>query len=127
MTRLATPAALAAALMLAASGAAFAQAASREAAIIAQTGATPDEVAAFKAADRDRDAALDRREFERFIAHRAGQGASTAQTIHLFGAYDVAFSRVDSDRDGLAEPMELKAADDAYEGEQSFSPAGAPN
>jgi hypothetical protein len=53
-------------------------------------------------------------EFRVFVRLMAAAGQSTALTIRTFGAYGMAFRRVDANRDGLASPAELRQADDGF-------------
>ncbi|SMX50787.1 hypothetical protein [Maliponia aquimaris] len=72
------------------------------------------EVDAFVRADANRDGHLDYPEFRVFVRRMAAAGQSTAITIRAFGAYRIAFRRVDANRDGLASPGELRRADDGF-------------
>lgn len=76
-------------------------------------------VATFVAADGDGDAHLSFREFRAFIATMAAQGQPTSRRIRAFGAYGLAFNRIDTNDDGLASPDELRAADRSYRARQS--------
>ncbi len=74
----------------------------------------PGEVDAFVMADANRDGALSYPEFRVFVRRMAAAGQPTAITIRSFGAYRIAFRRVDKDRNGLATPGELRRADDGF-------------
>ena len=73
-----------------------------------------DEVDAFVLADANRDGMLSFEEFRVFVRQMAATGQSTAVLIRNFGAYRMAFRRVDTDRNGLATPGELRGADDSF-------------
>ena len=75
---------------------------------------TGDEVDAFVVADADRNGMLSFEEFRVFVRQMAETGQSTAVLIRNFGAYRMAFRRVDADRNGLATPAELRGADDDF-------------
>ncbi|WP_417210010.1 hypothetical protein [Antarctobacter sp.] len=75
---------------------------------------TPLEVQAFTRADANRDGLLSFAEFRVFVRQMAAGGQSTAITIRTFGAYRLAFRRVDADRNGLATPGELRRADTGF-------------
>ncbi|WP_167645589.1 hypothetical protein [Mameliella alba] len=75
------------------------------------------EVDAFVRADADRDGFLSFAEFRVFVRLMAASGQSTAITIRNFGAYRLAFRRVDANRDGRASPGELRRADDGFRAE----------
>lgn len=68
-------------------------------------------VSAFLAADLNGDEMLTREEFRVFIHGMAEYGAPMSRRIRTFGAYGMAFNRVDANDDGLATPDELRAAD----------------
>lgn len=70
-----------------------------------------ESIVAFHAADGDGDEMLTRDEFRTFIRQMADYGAPMSQRIRTFGAYRMAFNRVDADANGLATPDELRAAD----------------
>jgi hypothetical protein len=75
---------------------------------------TTKEVDAFARSDANGDGVLTRSEFRVFVRHMAAAGQSTALTIRNFGAYGLAFRRVDADRNGVATPAELRQADDGF-------------
>lgn len=75
---------------------------------------TAGEVDAFVVADANRDGLLSFPEFKVFVRQMAARGQSTAITIRTFGAYGIAFRRVDADRNGLATPGELRRADNGF-------------
>ncbi|MGP6089808.1 hypothetical protein [Antarctobacter jejuensis] len=75
---------------------------------------SPSEVDAFVRADANRDGLLSFSEFRVFVRQMAAAGQSTAITIRSFGAYRLAFRRVDRDRNGFATPGELRRADDGF-------------
>lgn len=64
----------------------------------------------FVEADTDNDATLTPSEFVTFINLNADYGIGRSRTIRSFGRYDMAFSRVDANRDGAVTPEELKSA-----------------
>jgi len=64
----------------------------------------------FIASDRNRDGALDRREFRAFIDRNAAEGISPAPTIKAQNMYDQAFDMVDSNGDGLFSVSETSSA-----------------
>lgn len=72
------------------------------------------EINAFVKADQDKDQRLSRAEFKIFIDEMAKSGQSTAKRIRFWKAYGYAFSRVDKNKNGLAEPMEMRSADSSY-------------
>ncbi len=76
-------------------------------------------VATFIAADGNGDEHLSYEEFRSFIATMAAHGQPTSQRIRAFGAYRMAFRRIDANGDGLASPNELRAADRSHRAEQS--------
>lgn len=76
--------------------------------------ASPAEIAAFVGADANADLHLDPDEFRTFIAAMAETGQSTAQTVHFFGAYELAFGIVDANKDGRLSPVELRSADNDH-------------
>lgn len=74
------------------------------------TGANRQKVAEnFKKADANGDGILTRGEFERLIQLNAQHNIGQAAQIVRFGRYDMAFNRVDADRNGLLTPQELQA------------------
>jgi len=75
---------------------------------------TEGEVDAFVVADADRDGMLSFAEFREFVRHMARSGQPTARLIRNFGAYRIAFRRVDLNEDGMASPAELRSADDDF-------------
>jgi hypothetical protein len=76
--------------------------------------ATEPEINAFVAADASRDGYLSLPEFRIFVQAMAKTGQPTAQTIRAFAAYRFAFGIVDANKDSLASPEELRAADTGY-------------
>ena len=76
-------------------------------------------VATFIAADGNGDEHLSYDEFRSFIATMAAHGQPTSRRIRTFGAYGMAFRRIDTNGDGLASPDELRAADRSHRAEQS--------
>ena len=52
---------------------------------------------------------LTRGEFEKLIQLNAQANIGQAAQIVRFGRYDMAFNRVDADRNGLVTPQELQA------------------
>ena len=75
---------------------------------------TEGEVDAFVVADENRDGLLSFPEFREFVRQMARTGQPTARLIRNFGAYRVAFRRVDLNEDGFASPAELRSADDDF-------------
>lgn len=75
---------------------------------------TTGEVDAFVRADSNGDGVLNYPEFRAFVRQMAASGQSTAITIRSFGAYRLAFRRVDADRNGVATPTELRQADNGF-------------
>lgn len=74
------------------------------------SGANKQQVAEnFKKADANGDGMLTRREFEKLIQLNAQANIGQAAQIVRFGRYDMAFNRVDADRNGLLTPQELQA------------------
>jgi hypothetical protein len=63
----------------------------------------------FKKADANGDGMLTRGEFEKLIQLNAQANLGQAAQIVRFGRYDMAFNRVDADRNGLLTPQELQA------------------
>lgn len=72
------------------------------------------EINAFVKADQNKDQRLSRAEFKVFVDEMAKSGQSTAKRIRFWKAYGYAFSRVDKNKNGLAEPMEMRNADSGY-------------
>ena len=66
-------------------------------------------------ADADQDGYLSLPEFRVFVRLMADAGEPTARLIRTFGAYGIAFAEVDVNRDGLASPVEVHAADADYQ------------
>ncbi len=64
----------------------------------------------FQAADTNRDIALAPLEFVTFINLNARYGIGRSRMIQRFGGYEMAFERVDANRDGFVTPDELAAA-----------------
>lgn len=77
--------------------------------------ATDQEITAFASADSNGDGMLSYSEFRVFVRAMAGAGQPTAKTIRTFGAYAYAFGVVDRNRDKLASPEELRAADTDFQ------------
>jgi len=74
------------------------------------SGANKQQVAEnFKKADANGDGMLTRSEFEKLIQLNAQANIGQAPQIVRFGRYDMAFNRVDADRNGLLTPQELQA------------------
>jgi hypothetical protein len=74
------------------------------------SGANKQQVAEnFKKADANGDGMLTRSEFEKLIQLNAQANIGQAPQIVRFGRYDMAFNRVDADRNGLVTPQELQA------------------
>ena len=65
---------------------------------------------AFHASDADASGSLNFQEFTTLVGHMAASGRRIARYVQTTGLYGVAFSRVDRNRDGLATPDELLAA-----------------
>jgi hypothetical protein len=65
---------------------------------------------AFHASDADGSGSLTFREFTTLVGHMATSGRRIAIYVQRTGLYGVAFGRVDRNRDGLATPDELIAA-----------------
>lgn len=65
----------------------------------------------FRASDANGDEQLTLSEFRTFIQYMASAGAPLSQRIQQFGAYGIAFGRVDANGDGLATPQELRDAE----------------
>lgn len=63
----------------------------------------------FKTADANGDGMLTRGEFEKLLQLNAQANIGQAAQIVRFGRYDMAFNRVDADRNGLVTPQELQA------------------
>lgn len=63
----------------------------------------------FKKADANGDGMLTRSEFEKLIQLNAEANIGQAAQIVRFGRYDMAFNRIDADRNGLLTPQELQA------------------
>ena len=63
----------------------------------------------FKKADANGDGMLTRGEFETLIRLNAQANIGQAAQVVRFGRYDMAFNRVDADRNGLVTPQELQA------------------
>ncbi len=63
----------------------------------------------FKQADGNNDGKLSKSEFRRFIDKNAKDGVGRAGMVRRLGAYDKAFSRVDSNKDGFVTGTELVA------------------
>ncbi|PPD14511.1 MAG: hypothetical protein CTY25_14525 [Methylobacterium sp.] len=74
------------------------------------SGANKQKVAEnFKKADANGDGMLTRSEFERLIQLNAEANIGQAAQIVRFGRYDMAFNRIDADRNGLLTPQEFQA------------------
>ncbi|MEM6676452.1 MAG: hypothetical protein AAF675_01125 [Pseudomonadota bacterium] len=63
----------------------------------------------FLEADVNADGALTIGEFRTLIDLNAGDGIGRAAMIKRLGRYDMAFGRIDADRDGLITPEEMQA------------------
>ncbi len=63
----------------------------------------------FREADADGDGKLTEREFTTLIDLNARHGIGRAKLIASLGRYDMAFSRVDADANGIVTPEELSA------------------
>ena len=76
---------------------------------VAQTGSSPQDMAAanFRMADADADGVLNAEEFVAFINLNAAQNIGRASRVKNASAYDRAFARLDQDGDGFATPDEL--------------------
>ncbi len=79
--------------------------------VTAQAQFEDQSVQAFLAADLNGDERLTQAEFRTFIRTLAATGAPLSRRIRTFGAYGIAFSRTDSNGDGLLTPEELRAAE----------------
>ncbi|MBD1545491.1 EF-hand domain-containing protein [Roseibium aggregatum] len=75
---------------------------------------TKTEISAFMKADTNKDRVLTREEFRTFIQAMASSGSKTAKKIRFLRAYSYAFSIADANRDGVATPHEMRAADNAH-------------
>ncbi|MGI9364461.1 MAG: hypothetical protein ACR2O8_04705 [Rhizobiaceae bacterium] len=67
-------------------------------------------VANFKQADKDANGALTTEEFKMFIDLNASHGIGRAALIKKRRLYNMAFSRIDGNSDGIVTPDELSAA-----------------
>lgn len=63
----------------------------------------------FLAADKNGDAVLDKTEFPAFIDGLAAAGKPMPQKIKAAGRYNMAFGRIDKNKDGAISPDELSA------------------
>lgn len=63
----------------------------------------------FKQADANKDGKLSKSEFRRFIDENAKDNIGRASMVKRFGAYDAAFARVDTNKDGIVTGKELVA------------------
>lgn len=63
----------------------------------------------FFQADANQDGALSRDEFETLINLNADDSIGRAKMIRRFGRYDIAFGRLDANRDGFVTPEEIQA------------------
>ncbi len=75
--------------------------------------ATADRKAAqqnFKLADVNNDGKLSKAEFRKFIDANAKDDIGRAAMVKRFGAYDIAFGRVDTNKDGIVTGEELAAS-----------------
>jgi len=89
--------------------------------------ATQAEVAAFAAADANRDVLLDRAAFKVFVRHMAEAGQPTARQIRFFAAYGFAFSIADRNGDGRVTPEEMRSADNSHRAGTGPASNGASN
>lgn len=63
----------------------------------------------FKQADGNKDRKLTKAEFRKLIDANAADNLGKAPMIKRFGAYDTAFARVDTNKDGIITLKELAA------------------
>lgn len=63
----------------------------------------------FAAADANGDGVLDKTEFRAFIDALAEAGKPNAQKVKSAGRYDMAFGRIDKDKDGSISAAEVAA------------------
>jgi len=78
--------------------------------------ATADQNAAhanFKQADGNGDGKLSVAEFRKFIDANAADGTGRAGMVKRFGAYDTAFAKVDTNKDGVVSKKEIAASADS--------------
>ena len=64
----------------------------------------------FKQSDSNKDGKLNKVEFRKFIDANAKDNIGRASMVKRFGAYDTAFGRVDTNKDGMVSPKELAAS-----------------
>lgn len=76
--------------------------------------ASHSEATAFVQADSDKTRTLDASEFRVFVDALAKSGQSTASTIRYLGLYGMAFRKVDTDKNGVLTPRELRDAHDGF-------------
>jgi hypothetical protein len=74
-------------------------------------------VATFIAADINNDEHLSFDEFGNFIRIMAAYGQPTSRRIRTFGAYRMAFNRIDVNDDGYVSPNEMRSADRSHRAE----------
>ncbi len=67
------------------------------------------ERAAFVQADKNKDVLISKSEFNTLIKLLAQSGVPRAKTVVRWGAYGIAFKRIDANADGKIAPAELEA------------------